>query len=154
MGFPRQLPGFQDSVTKTLRAAARGYRGCYPPSPVVLGTTHPPEGGSKFAQRISGRGQIKITRRPQRHSTVGDELCSGGPRVADLVRMVTNSSAMVGWTATVASNCFLVAPIFNAMATSWTISPASGPKIWQPRTLSLLASTTSFIIERSFRPES
>src|SRR5580698_9077688 len=71
-----------------------------------------------------------------------------------LSRIVTNSSAALGWMPTVASNCFLVAPHFTAMARPWTISGASGPSMWQPTTRSVLASTTSFMKMRSARPDS
>ncbi|MOA54652.1 hypothetical protein D3C78_1783110 [compost metagenome] len=50
----------------------------------------------------------------------------------------------------VSSKSRLVAPAFKAIARPWTISPASGPTMWQPRTLSVLASTTSFISVRSW----
>ena len=69
------------------------------------------------------------------------------------VRIVTSSSAAVGWTAMVASKSALVAPIFTAMPASWIISPASGPQIWTPRTRSVSPSTTSFISMRVSRPE-
>jgi len=42
-------------------------------------------------------------------------------------RIVTSSSAMVGWTAQVESHCGLVTPIFTAMAAIWMISGESGP---------------------------
>src|SRR5471032_2134588 len=61
------------------------------------------------------------------------------------VRMVTNSSAAVGCTPMVSSKCCLVAPALSAIARPCTISPASGPTMWQPNTLSVSASTTSFI---------
>ena len=48
---------------------------------------------------------------------------------AVLVRMVTNSSAAVGWMPIVASNWALVAPQLSATARPWMTSPASGPTI-------------------------
>lgn len=42
-------------------------------------------------------------------------------------RIVTNSSAAVGWIPIVASNCALVAPHCSATAKPWIISPASVP---------------------------
>src|SRR3546814_9687499 len=42
-------------------------------------------------------------------------------------RMVTNSSAAVGWMPTVASKTCLVAPAFKATAMPWMISGASRP---------------------------
>jgi len=46
----------------------------------------------------------------------------------------TSSSAMVGWIATVASNCALVSPALTATAAPWRISGASGPIMWMPTT--------------------
>ena len=54
----------------------------------------------------------------------------------------------------IASKSALVAFIFTAMPTSWIISPASGPTIWQPTTRSVSPSTTSFKNARVSRPES
>ena len=68
--------------------------------------------------------------------------------------MVTSSSAAVGCTAMVASKSALVAPIFTAMPSSWIISPAPSPTMWQPTTRSVAASTTSFISMRLGRPDS
>src|SRR6516164_119599 len=68
-------------------------------------------------------------------------------------RIVTNSSAALGWMPTVWSNCLLVAPHLTAIARPWMISGASGPSIWQPTTRSLRVSTTSFIRVRSGRPD-
>lgn len=45
------------------------------------------------------------------------------------VRIVTNSSAAVGWMPTVASNCALVAPHLSAMPRPCMISAASGPTL-------------------------
>ncbi|CFW14270.1 Uncharacterised protein [Bordetella pertussis] len=45
----------------------------------------------------------------------------------------------------VSSKTCLVAPALRATASPWTISPASGPTMWQPSTFWLSASTTSFI---------
>src|SRR5262249_30674622 len=42
-------------------------------------------------------------------------------------RIVTNSSAAVGWMPIVASNCALVAPHTRATAIPWMISPAWSP---------------------------
>jgi len=42
-------------------------------------------------------------------------------------RIVTSSSARVGWSATVSSNCALVTPVLTAMAMHWIISAASAP---------------------------
>ncbi|MNO03332.1 hypothetical protein D3C81_2239960 [compost metagenome] len=53
-----------------------------------------------------------------------------------------------------ASKSALVAFIFTAMPTSWIISPASGPTIWQPSTRSEAASTISLKNERVSRPDS
>ena len=53
------------------------------------------------------------------------------------VRMVTSSSAAVGWTAMVRSKSALVAPMVTAMPTSWIISPAPWPMMWTPSTLSV-----------------
>ncbi|MDT4867023.1 hypothetical protein FQZ97_1019130 [compost metagenome] len=50
----------------------------------------------------------------------------------------------------VSSKMRLVAPALSATARPWTISPASGPTMWQPRTRSVSASTTSFIRVRSW----
>src|SRR5262249_20893738 len=52
-------------------------------------------------------------------------------------RIVTNSSAALGWMPIVVSNCFLVAPHLRAMARPWVISGASAPTMWQPSTRSL-----------------
>ena len=57
------------------------------------------------------------------------EVILEGGRYAALVRMVTNSSAAVGWMPIVASNCALVAPQLSATASPCMISPASGPTI-------------------------
>uniref|UniRef100_A0A2P2JTT9 Glutathione reductase n=1 Tax=Rhizophora mucronata TaxID=61149 RepID=A0A2P2JTT9_RHIMU len=69
------------------------------------------------------------------------------------VRMVTNSSAAEGCIPTVLSNCAFVAPHFNATAMPCIISGASGPHMEAPITLSVSASTRSFIIVFSCRPE-
>jgi len=55
-------------------------------------------------------------------------------QLAAFSRMVTNSSAAVGWMPMVASNCALVAPSFTAMAIPWMISPASDPIMCAPTT--------------------
>src|SRR5690606_16704350 len=47
---------------------------------------------------------------------------------------VTSSSAIVGWTAQVASHWALVRPALTAMAANWIISGLSGPTMWQPTT--------------------
>src|SRR5262249_2190635 len=47
-------------------------------------------------------------------------------------RRGTSSSAAVGCTAMTVSMSAFVAFIFSATATSWIISPASGPTMWQP----------------------
>ena len=49
-------------------------------------------------------------------------------------RMVTNSSAAVGWIPTVLSKCDLVAPAFMAMAMPCIISGESSPTMWAPTT--------------------
>ena len=59
--------------------------------------------------------------------------------------MVTNSSAAVGCSATVASKSALVAFILMAIATAWMISAAPSPTMWQPSTRSVEPSTRSFI---------
>src|SRR5215813_6625190 len=69
------------------------------------------------------------------------------------VRMVTNSSPAVGWMPTVASNCALVAPAFTATARPWISSAASSPTMCTPTTLSVAASTISFMKVRCCRPE-
>jgi hypothetical protein len=69
-------------------------------------------------------------------------------------RMVTNSSAAVGWMPMVLSNTALVAPAFMATAKPCTISPASAPTMCRPTTRSLALSTISFISVRSLLPES
>src|SRR5215210_7008466 len=63
-------------------------------------------------------------------------------QLAAFSRMVTNSSAAVGWMPMVASNCALVAPTFTAIAMPWMISPASGPIMCAPTTRWLARSTT------------
>ncbi len=68
-------------------------------------------------------------------------------------RIVTNSSAALGWMPTVSSNMRFETPHFTAIARPCMISGASGPSIWQPSTRSLRASTTSFIRVRSSRPD-
>lgn len=89
---------------------------------------------------------------------VGAHRAGGGrARVAQRLtgsRMVTNSSAAVGWMPMVASNTALVAPAFMATAKPCTISPASAPTMCRPTTRSLAVSTTSFIRVRSLLPES
>ena len=49
---------------------------------------------------------------------------------------------MVGWSATVASNCALVSPAFTATAADWMISATSGPIMWMPTTRSVSPSQT------------
>ena len=66
--------------------------------------------------------------------------------------MVTNSSAAVGCSATVASKSSLVAPAVKATAKPWIISAASSPTMWQPRTRFVALSTTSFIMVRQVMP--
>jgi len=53
-------------------------------------------------------------------------------RLSAFSRSVTSSSAAVGCTAMTASMSALVAFIFSAIPTSWIISLASGPTMWQP----------------------
>ena len=67
-------------------------------------------------------------------------------------RIVTNSSAAVGWMPMVLSNTALVAPAFIATAKPCTISPASAPTMCRPTTRSVASSTTSFISVRSVLP--
>lgn len=71
----------------------------------------------------------------------------------DSERMVTNSSAAEGCIPTVLSNCSLVAPHFSATAMPCMISGASGPHMDAPITLSVWASTRSFITDFSVRPD-
>src|SRR5262249_9559045 len=72
-------------------------------------------------------------------------------RVSAFSRSVTSSSATVGCTAITASTSAFVAFIFTAIPTSWIISPASGPTMWQPTTRSVVASTTSLKKARASR---
>src|SRR5690242_10390044 len=58
-------------------------------------------------------------------------------------RINTNSSDMVGCSATVASKSAFLRPAFTATAAAWRISGASGPIICIPTTRSVAASTTS-----------
>ena len=74
-----------------------------------------------------------------------DVNASNEKLLARAVRIVTNSSAALGCSAMVRSKSALVAPMVTAMATAWMISPASWPRMWTPSTLSLFASTTSFM---------
>ena len=52
------------------------------------------------------------------------------------------------------SKSALVAPMPMGMATSWIISAAPGPNMWQPSTLPPSFSVMSFKIMRSLRAES
>src|SRR5215472_6686783 len=99
---------------------------------------------------LPGRG-FEARRRPS--ADQGVRMSAGSTGSGSFWRMVTNSSAAVGWIATASSNCCLVAPNFTAMAMAWMISGASGPSIWAPSTRWLARSTTSFIRVRSCRPE-
>src|SRR5207249_10982530 len=61
------------------------------------------------------------------------DVCSsdlGGGRT-NFSRIVTNSSAALGWMPTVWSNIFFEAPHLTAIARPWTISGASAPSIWR-----------------------
>mmetsp|Transcript_33708 Transcript_33708/g.56615 ORF Transcript_33708/g.56615 Transcript_33708/m.56615 type:complete len:267 (+) Transcript_33708:466-1266(+) len=60
-------------------------------------------------------------------------------------RMVTSSSAAVGWMPMQSSNCAFVAPIFTATATPCRISAASPPTMCTPTTLSVATSTIIFM---------
>src|SRR5205085_4054571 len=71
---------------------------------------------------FAGRGMEKRRRREQADQEAEDHTA--------LSRIVTNSSATVGWMPIVASNCALVAPSFTAMAMPWITSPASRPIMW------------------------
>src|SRR5262249_48390031 len=75
-------------------------------------------------------------------------------RVSAFSRSVTSSSATVRCTAITASTSAFVAFIFTAIPTSWIISPASGPTMWQPTTRSVVASTTSLKKARASRAAS
>jgi hypothetical protein len=79
----------------------------------------------------AGEGRMIIVglRGPSNSHGVILELSIASACYAALVRMVTNSSAAVGWMPIVASNCALVAPQLSATASPWMISPASGPTI-------------------------
>ena len=54
----------------------------------------------------------------------------------------------------VASKSAFLAPIRIVTPTSWIISAALSPTMWQPRTRSSIASTRSFINIFSARPDS
>ena len=60
-------------------------------------------------------------------------------------RIVTISSALVGWIASVSSKSRLRAPIVSATAKPWIISSAPGPITWQPTIYSSAPTVTSFI---------
>ncbi len=83
----------------------------------------PEDDERKAAPRIR-RVLCESARRPYPALVVGDCFSFS----------VTSSSAMVGWTAQVASHWALVRPAFTAMAASWIISGASGPTMWTPTT--------------------
>lgn len=83
---------------------------------------------------------------------IGDVIAVPPHRTAS--RMVTNSSAAVGWMPMVASKSAFVAPALIATLKPCTISPASGPHMWAATTLSSSRFTRSFISVRSPRPES
>ena len=96
---------------------------------------------AKMAERLAEAGVDRIAVRAE--SLVGRRTGS---------RIVTNSSAAVGWMPIVASNTALVAPAFIATAKPCTTSPASGPTMCSPTTRSLAVSTTSFMRVRSALP--
>jgi len=58
--------------------------------------------------------------------------------------IVTSSSALLGWMATVRSKSALVAPIFTATAKPCIISSALSPMMWMPTTFSSLPAQISF----------
>ena len=63
-------------------------------------------------------------------------------------RISTSSSAMVGWSATVASKSAFLSPAFTAIAAAWRISGASGPIMWMP-TISSVAAVDDQLVERA-----
>ena len=69
------------------------------------------------------------------------------------VRIVTSSSAAVGWTAIVGSKSALVAHL-HGDADRLDDFGGSWPKMWPPTTRSLAPSTSTFIRIRSSRPDS
>src|SRR6185312_9531158 len=66
-------------------------------------------------------------------------------------RMVTSSSATVGWIATVSSKSFFVAPMRTATANPCIISSAPGPTTCTPTTRCSAPTVTSFMSQRGFR---
>jgi ABC-type dipeptide/oligopeptide/nickel transport system permease subunit len=101
------------------------------------------------ASALAGRRADRRPPRAVRTRRARSARLTSRPAQPAFVRIVTSSSAADGWTATVSSNCRLVAPIFTAMPAIWMISAASGPATCTPSTRSVLASTTSFISMRS-----
>ncbi|GAB4203677.1 MAG: hypothetical protein OHK0013_18020 [Sandaracinaceae bacterium] len=92
----------------------------------------------------------------RRHRPAPRHALKGSPRrqrsIEVGVRIVTSSSAAVGWIPIVVSSCALVAPHRSATAKPCTISPASAPATCTPSTRSVSASTTSFMKQRSSEP--
>ena len=97
----------------------------------------------------------------ERHAVQGWRACHGpvagvSPYEGRFTRLrsrrVTSSSETVGWMPTVASSCAFVTPQVMAIENTPTISAASSPTTWSPRTRSLATSTTSLIEVRPSRP--
>ena len=114
--------------------AARSYRGRRRRRGAEVGRARlrrPKWGGFGFAG-----GQRRSRRGPRPAPPLRRRACASPHFIS------TSSSAMLGCSATVSSNCALVSPAFTATAAAWRISGTSGPIMWRPTTRPVSPSQT------------
>ena len=133
---PFLLPGEQENVR--LGGHAVGRAGCAGPPPAVTSpgfaagksgpsTTFPSRLREGLGEGVSASDVVQNRPSPDPSRKREGRVCR--------YFINTNSSAIVGCSATVWSNASLVSPAFTATAAAWRISAASGPIMWMPRIL-------------------
>src|SRR6185437_11593939 len=134
---PRCTGGRHRSGYVLLRHGVR--QGRYPLRPLVCGARLPRGGAGLGNARRAGGGVFPALARREATHRAG---------ALGAYRIVTSSSALVGWMATVSSKSSLVAPMRTATANPCIISSAPGPTTCTPTTRRLGPTVTSFMSQR------